>query len=253
MLKRSILLCALASALVCVDAARADDLIAIVQQALDHDAELGEARAGYEAAKQAVPIARAALLPQVAGGWGRSYNRIEMDGFPNQKYWQNGWMVSVTQPLFDWSKWTAYRQADFVVAQGAVDFAGAQQASILRAVRAYFDELAAEDEVKRAADYLAAIDTQFEQVRRKRGAGEATLIDLREADTAREQAQLQQVDAQQELAVKRRAVEQVTGRPFAALAALPPEMALPALPEGEEAWVEQAKTRGYGVQSKELG
>ncbi|SAL26875.1 hypothetical protein [Caballeronia concitans] len=70
MLKRSLSICALASALVFVDAARADDLIAIVQQALDHDAELGQARAGYEAAKQAVPIARAALLPQIVGGWG---------------------------------------------------------------------------------------------------------------------------------------------------------------------------------------
>ncbi|KIG03583.1 type I secretion outer membrane protein, TolC family [Burkholderia sp. MR1] len=253
MLKRSLSICALASALVFVDAARADDLIAIVQQALDHDAELGQARAGYEAAKQAVPIARAALLPQIVGGWGRAYNRIDMDGFPRQKYWQNGWMVTVSQPLFDWSKWTAYRQADFVVAQGAVDFAGAQQASILRAVRAYFDELAAEDEVKRAADYLAAIQAQVDQVRRKRAAGEATVIDQYEADTALEQAQLQQVDAAQELAVKRRAVEQVTGRPFAALAQLPPEMALPKLAEGEESWIEQAKTRGYEVQSKQLG
>ncbi|MDR5856691.1 TolC family outer membrane protein [Caballeronia sp. LZ062] len=253
MFKRRIVLCALAGALVFVDAARADDLVAIVQQALDHDAELGQARAAYEAAKQAVPIARAALLPQIAGGWGRSYNRIDMDGFPRQKYWQNGWMVAVTQPLFDWSKWTAYRQADFVVAQGAVDFAGAQQASILRAVRAYFDELAAEDEVKRAADYLAAIDAQLQQVRRKRAVGEVTLIDQREADTAREQAQLQQTDAQEELSVKRRALQQVTGRPFAALASLPPGFALPTLAEGEEAWVEQARSRGYEVQSKQLG
>ncbi|QSN63702.1 TolC family outer membrane protein [Caballeronia sp. M1242] len=253
MLKRRISLGALACALVFADAARADDLVAIVQQALDHDAELGQAQAAYEAAKQAVPIARAALLPQIAGGWGRSYNRIDMDGFPRQKYWQNGWMVTVTQPLFDWSKWTAYRQADFVVAQGAVDFAGAQQASILRAVRAYFDELAAEDEVKRSTEYLAAIDAQLEQVRRKRAVGEVTLIDQREADTAREQAQLQQVDAREELSAKRRALQQVTGRPFAALAPLPAGTALPTLAGGEETWVEQAKARGYEVQSKQLG
>ncbi|WP_244817053.1 TolC family protein [Caballeronia sp. Lep1P3] len=253
MFKRSLWICTFAAALAYADASRGDDLVAVVQQALDYDAELGAARAGYEAAKQAVPIARAALLPQIAGGWGRAYNRIDMDGLPRQKYWQNGWMATVSQPVFDWSKWTAYRQADFVVAQGAVDFAGAQQAAILRAVRAYFDELAAEEEVRRAADYLAAIDAQREQVRRKRAAGEATLIDEREADTACEQAQLQQVDADQERAVKRRAVAQVTGRPFSALAALPPDVALPMLAEGEETWVEQAKTRGFEVQSKQLG
>ncbi|WP_250509916.1 TolC family outer membrane protein [Caballeronia sp. GACF4] len=248
-LKRSLLL----GMLIHASFAHADDLMAVVQQSLGHDAEFAQARASFEAAKQAVPIARAALLPQVGGGWGRAYNRIVMDGFPRQDYWQNGWMVTVSQPLFDWSKWTAYRQADFTVAQGAVDFAGAQQASILRAVQAYFDELAAEDEQKRTADYLAAIDLQLDQVRRKRAAGEATLIDQREADTAREQAQLQQADAQEDVSTKRRAVEQVTGQPFSALLALPPGMTLPALSDGEESWTEQAKASNYSVQSKQLG
>ncbi|KND55888.1 hypothetical protein BPUN_1491 [Candidatus Paraburkholderia kirkii] len=243
----------LASALGYAHVACADDLAAIVQQALDYDAELAQARASYEAAKLSVPIACATLLPQITGGWGRAYNRIDMDGFPRQDYWQSGWMVNVSQPLFDWSKWTAYRQADFVVAQGAVDFAGARQTAILRAVRAYFDELAAEDEVKRSEEYSKAIDFQRDQVRRKRAAGEATLIDEQEMATAREQAQLQLMDAQQDLGIKRRAVQQVTGRAFSTLAALPSGMALPGLAEGEEVWAEQARTRSYGAQSKQLG
>jgi outer membrane protein len=90
-------------------------------------------------------------------------------------------------------------------------------------------------------------------VRRKRAAGEATLIDEREADTAHEQAEVQAMDAQQNLDARRRAVQQVTGRPFSALTALPPRMALPGLTEGEEVWAEQARTRSYDVQSKELG
>ncbi|MCE4544687.1 MULTISPECIES: TolC family protein [unclassified Caballeronia] len=253
MLKRNLAACALAAILGYSHVARADDLVGIVQKALDYDAELAQARASYEAAKLSVPIARAALLPQISGGWGRAYNRIDMDGFPRQNYWQSGWMVNVSQPLFDWSKWTAYRQADYVVAQGAVDFAGAQQTSMLRAVRAYFDELAAEDEVKRSAEYLKAIGTQRDQVRRKRTAGEATLIDEREADAAFEQAQLQATDAEQELDVKRRAIRTVTGQPFSALSALPPGMALPALTDGGEVWAAQAETHGYEVQSKQLG
>ncbi|SAK74158.1 TolC family protein [Caballeronia ptereochthonis] len=253
MLKRTLAAWVLACTMGYAHVARADDLVAIVQQALDYDAELAQARASYEAAKLSVPIARAALLPQITGGWGRAYNRIDMDGFPRQDYWQSGWMVNVSQPLFDWSKWTAYRQADFVVAQGAVDFAGARQTSILRAVRAYFDELAAEDEVKRSQEYSKAIDVQRDQVRRKRAAGEATLIDEQEMATAREQAQLQLMDAQQNLGIKRRAVQQVTGRAFSTLAALPPGMTLPGLAEGEEVWAEQARTSGYGVQSKQLG
>ncbi|MDR5817730.1 MULTISPECIES: TolC family protein [unclassified Caballeronia] len=253
MLKRGLGATALLVLLGTTHLAQADDLSTVVQQALDYDAELGQARAAYEAAKLSVPIARAGLLPQITGGWGRAYNRIDMDPYPRQTYWQSGWMVNITQPLFDWSKWTAYRQADYIVAQGAVDLAAAQQKSILRAVRAYFDELAAEDEVKRSGEYLKAIEAQRDQVRRKRAAGEATLIDEREIDAAREQAQLQAMDAQEELGVKRRAVQQATGQPFVALTPLPAGMTPPGLTEGQEAWAEQAKTSAYEVQSKELG
>jgi outer membrane protein len=175
--------------------AQAADLVSVVQQALGHDADLAQARASYVAAQEAVPQARGGLLPQLSAGWGRTYNGIATDGFPRQSYWQNGWTVSLTQPIFDWTKWMAYRQADYVEARGAVDLDFAQQAALLRAVRAYFEALAAEDEVRRAADYTAAVDAHMQVLQRKRSAGEATVVDLREALTAREQAALQQADA----------------------------------------------------------
>jgi outer membrane protein len=142
--KRSIagLLVALACAASSGKAA-AVDLLAVAEQAVDHDADLAASRAGSRAAREALPKARAALLPRVEGGWGRAYNSVGVDGFPRDSYWQNGWTVSLTQPVFDWSLWTTYRQADLVGARGALDAARAEQSAILRAVRAYFDELAA--------------------------------------------------------------------------------------------------------------
>ncbi|MEM5437738.1 TolC family outer membrane protein [Paraburkholderia diazotrophica] len=233
--------------------ARAADLVTVVQQALGHDADLAQARAAQVAAKEAVPQARAALLPQISGGWGRTYNSIATQGFPRTSYWQNGWTVSLTQPIFDWTKWEAYRQADYVEALGAVNVDFAQQTALLRAVRAYFDELAAEDEVKRASDYGAAIDTQIQILQRNRAAGEATVIDMHEAMTSREQVTLQQSDAQNALAAKRRALEQVTGVPLDALSRLPDTLALPRLaPEDADSWANQAKDHGYPVQQKQL-
>lgn len=233
--------------------ARAADLVTVVQQALGHDADLAQARAAFVAAKEAVPQARAALLPQLSGGWGRTYNSIEMQGLPRQSYWQNGWTVSLTQPVFDWTRWTTYRQADYVEARGAVDVDGTQQAALLRAVRAYFDELAAEDEVERAADYAAAVDAHIQVLQRNRAAGEATVVDVSEALTTREQVTLQQTDAQNALRTKRRALEQTTGAPFEMLARLPDALALPRLaPEDADAWAAQAKEHGYAVQQKQL-
>ncbi|GAB2893250.1 TolC family outer membrane protein [Paraburkholderia jirisanensis] len=231
----------------------ATDLLTVVQQAVDYDANVAQARASYDAARQAVPGARAALLPQLTGGWGRGYNRIDTDGFPRSDYWQSGWSVSLTQPLFDWTRWTAYRRADLIEARGAVEFGGAQQTSILRAAKAYFEALAAEDELRRIDDYLAAIDAQSAQLQRRRAAGEATLIDVREAQTLHDAVMLQQRTAQNDLRIRRRALEQVTGAPFEALARLNAATKLPAAaPADPDAWAEQAREHGFNVQLRQL-
>ena len=231
----------------------ASDLLDMVNASLSQDADLAQARAAYEASKQAIPIARAALLPQISGGWGRAYNEIKTDGFPRQSYWQNGWTFQAAQPLFDWAKWTTYQQADLVVAQGAVQFAAAQQAAMLKAVRAYFDALAAEDELERTSEYLAAIDEQHRQTRRKRAAGEATVIDERDIDVALAQARIQNADARQDMEVKRRVLQQMSGKPFSPLSGLSAGTKLPRIqPEDPDVWAGQASSSGYDVQSKQL-
>lgn len=233
--------------------ATAVDLLTIVEQATDHDANLAAFRAASRAAQQAVPKARAAFLPQVSGGWGRAYNSTAMDGFPRDSYWQNGWTVTLAQPVFDWSRWTAYKQADLVEARGVVEATAEQQTAMMQAVRIYFDELAAEDELVRANDYSAALDSHFNQLRRRQTAGEATIIDLQEAEAAREQAHLQQQDARSDLQLRRIALEQITGQPFAALSRLSDGAALPRLdPDDEERWAVQAEAHGYQVQFKQI-
>jgi outer membrane protein len=233
--------------------AAAVDLLTVVEQSSDHDADLAAFRAGSRAAGEAVPKARAALLPQLAGGWGRAYNSTATEGLPHTNYWQNGWTVTLTQPVFDWGRWTTYRQADFVRARGAVDLARAQQSAMLRAVQAYFDELAAEDELARANDYTAALDMQLGELRRRRRAGEATIIDLQEAEAAREQAQSQQLDARGDLQLKRLALEHITGERFAGLSRLSEAAVVPALqPDDMESWASQAEAHDYAVQLKQI-
>ncbi|QQC63860.1 TolC family outer membrane protein [Paraburkholderia ginsengisoli] len=233
--------------------AAAVDLLTVAQQAADRDAALAASRAGSRAARQALPKARAALLPQLSGGWGRAYNKTVMEGVPGESYWQNGWTVTLSQPVFDWGRWTAYRQADLVGARGTVDAARAQQAAILQAVRAYFDELAAEDELARADDYTAALEEHMAQLRRRRAAGEATVIDLQEAEAAREQARLQQLDARSDLRLRRLSLEQITGQPFAGLARLSDTALMPRLsPDNRESWAAQAEAHDYWVQLKQI-
>ncbi|NKJ46712.1 type I secretion protein TolC [Burkholderia sp. SG-MS1] len=233
--------------------AAAADLLTVAAQAADHDADLAASRAGSRAAREALPKARAALLPQLSGGWGRAYNRTAIEGLPRDSYWQNGWTVELSQPVFDWGRWTAYRQADLIGARGVVDAARAQQAAILQAVRAYFDDLAAEDELARADDYTAALEQHMVQLHRRRAAGEATVIDLQEAEAAREQAQVQQLDARSDLQLRRLSLEQITGQPFVGLSRLPDTVSMPRLnPDNQASWIAQAEAHDYLVQLKQI-
>lgn len=232
--------------------ADAADLLSVVSDALDHDPALAASRDASRAAAQAIPKARAALLPHASGGWGRAYNGIVTEDFPTQHYWQSGWTVGLTQPVFNWSSWTAYRQADYIAARARLQTASAIQAAILSVSQAYFDTLAADDEVARATDYLRAVDVHLALIRRAKAAGEATLVDIQDGEASHAQAQLQLLDAQTQVRLARAALERLAGKTSDALAPLPPGTAPTLQPADGDAWVTQAQTRGYPVQIGEV-
>lgn len=232
--------------------AHAADLLSVVSDALDRDPALAATRDATRAAAQAVPKARAALLPHVSGGWGRAYNGIVMEDFPTQHYWQSGWTIGLTQPVFNWANWTAYRQADYVVARARLQAASAQQDAILSAAQAYFDALAAADELARATDYLRALDGHMALLARAKDAGEATLVDLRDGESSRAQAQLQWLDAQSQARLANSALARLVGHESGPLAALPPDGSPQLAPLDVEPWVTQAQAHGYGVQIGEV-
>lgn len=79
------------------------------------------------------------------------------------------------------------------------------------------------------------------------------MIDLPEAETAREQAQLQQLDARSDLEARRLALEHITGQPFVALSRLSDTATLPRISlDSRENWVGQAGAHDYPVQLKEI-
>ncbi|HDR9487827.1 TPA: TolC family outer membrane protein, partial [Burkholderia aenigmatica] len=243
---------AVALAFVAVDA-RADDLLTVVADVLEHDATLAGSRADVEIGRLGIPRARAGLLPRVDAGWGRTYNRISTRDVPPVRYWQNGWTVSLTQPLFDWERWIAYRQAGTAAAKSELDYARARQALMLRAGRAYFDLLAAADELTRATDYLKAVTELHELTLHRRTAGEATMIDVRETEAQLDAARLQEIDARQALDSRRRAIETLIGRPLGLLARVPDEPpALRLEPDDAGYWIGQAQQKSYPVQIGEL-
>lgn len=233
--------------------ALAENLIRHVEQALAYDSTLASAQAARQAAEQARPQARAALLPNIDGSLIRQNGDQQYEGFPENSVRATNWNVTLTQPLFDWSAWLTYKQADLKQAQAGLAYADERQNLILKVAEAYFQVLASEDEIDRATRYVGALVSHGDLIARMRAAGEATLIDVHDARSSLEDARLQHHRALEDNRVKRLQLEQLSGLPGSGLARLDAGASLPELqPAQEAAWVEQASTQGYPVQIKRL-
>jgi outer membrane protein len=231
----------------------ATDLLGEIQRALDYDASLAGAQASYQAAEQGIPKARADLLPRLDGGWGRARSRIESKDQPDITYWQNGWQLQLSQPIFNWNSWTNYRQAGLVYARAGLNYASARQDLIVHVAELYFAILAAEDELGRSQHYVDALAAHVALIEAKRSVGEATLIDLQDALASRQQGLLQSEQAQETLQLKRLELTQLTGRPADDLAHLNDQADLPGLgTESEADWAAQARTQSFKVQLAQL-
>ncbi|MBD9578606.1 TolC family outer membrane protein [Pseudomonas sp. PDM23] len=233
--------------------ASSGELLSVVNDALVHDAELSAANSEIAIGREEVPIARSALLPRLDGGWGRTYNQITTDNQPTTRYWQNGWMITLTQPVFDWERWVALRQADIASAKAELEYASAWQALVLRSANAYFDLLAAAQEQSRASDYLSAVSEQHALTVKLQAGGEATLIDVQEARSRLSEAQLRQQDALRNLDSRRRVLETLTGRDVTPPAKINLSRTKPWLKARSlQQWVRQAETSSYSVQLGKL-
>ncbi|MFV3306879.1 TolC family outer membrane protein [Pseudomonas sp. NY15181] len=234
-------------------AAFAGELLAVVNDAIVHDADLSAANSGISIEREEVPLARAALLPRLDGGWGRAYNQIKTENQPTAKYWQNGWMITLTQPVFDWERWIELRQANIASAKAELEYASAWQSLVLRTANAYFDLLAASQDLGRANDYLHAVSEQHDLIQRLRTGGEATVIDVQEALSRLSDAQLRRQDAIRALESRRRALADLTGRPASLDAVTGPARTKPWLKsQSLQQWVRQAETRSFAVQLGQL-
>src|SRR5579871_648101 len=164
--------------------AMATDLLAVYQRALQNDPQLREAEDTRLAALESKPQALASLLPQLSANGTISRERDKGPqnttqavslpvctptstaegipcapaGSPNtifETFPFNGTVETTThhytldlkQNLFRWDNWVALKRADAQVAQAEADYQAAQQDLMQRVAQAYFNVLAAQDDV----------------------------------------------------------------------------------------------------------
>lgn len=236
--------------------AQAANLLEIYHDAQEQDATFASAKAAYQAGLEKAPQGMALLLPTVGVSANTTYNDVDTQyrgasifSSGIKKYNTSGYTLSLNQPIYRKQNFAQYQQGKSQTAQAEAQFAIAKQDLILRVAQAYFDVLLAQDNVTLAGAQKAAISEQLAQAKRNFEVGTSTITDTHEAQSRYDLTAAQEIAAQNDLEIKRRALQRLIGK-------LPPELAvlgnkLPlTLPEPNnmDKWVESAEAQNLQLQ-----
>jgi len=226
--------------------AHADDLLAIFNIAKDRDPTLRQAAANRKADFEAKPQSVAALLPNIRARADTVDNSQEVQNsgfFPNvsESFNTNSYAITLTQPLYRHELLVALRQADSTTQRAEANFQSARQDLILRVADAYFNVLAAIDNLEFARAEKEATQRQLDDAKQRFDVGLVAITDVLEAQARYDLTVAQEITADNTLANTREALQEITGEYHENLKILRPEIPLLSPdPDSVDEWVKQA-------------
>ena len=224
--------------------AQAQSLVELYEAARGFDATYLSARSQFDASQAKAAQARAGLLPQAglaaAANWARrDSSAAALEGTSNS---QNV-ALSASQPLYRPTNKLTNDQAQLSIDIAKAQLETAEQDLIVRTTQAYFDVLAAEDTLTFVKAQKSAVSEQLAAAKRNFEVGTTTVTDSREAQARFDLVLAQEIAAENDLRVKKLALDQLVGKAGVAPKPLAAPVALPELsPADPQAWVNQAET-----------
>ena len=222
--------------------AQAQSLVELLNAARSYDAPWQSAKAQLDASVARADQARAGLLPSAALSSGLSRTHSDISAPPITASMTTQTVgINATQPL--------YRPANRITLQQGlrgVDVAQAQldaatQDLLVRVSQGYFDVLAAQDSLTFVQAQKAAVSEQLAAAKRNFEVGTSTITDSREAQARFDLVTAQEVAAENDLRVKKLALDQLVGQDGTQPLPLVTQLPLPTLePTDVSAWVQQA-------------
>ncbi len=237
--------------------AQAQSLLELYEAARGYDAAYLAAKSQYEANLSKAEQAKAGLLPSVnlSAGASSTQLRTEASGTTSDRSFDNqNVALSATQPLYRAANYASYEQGKRQVELAQAQLQAAEQDLIVRVSQAYFDVLAAQDNLTVVQAQKAAVAEQLAAAKRNFEVGTATITDTREAQARYDLVIAQEIAAENDLRVKKLALNQLVGRNEVTPHPLAQGVALPALlPDGLDAWIQQALEQHPSIRQARLG
>lgn len=229
------------------------DLMQAWRAALASDAQLASARSQLEATRERVPQARAGLLPAVNATAAVMPQSVDPSVGPSRDFTARTYAIQLSYPLLRLQNVESFEQSKLQVAAGEAQYAQATQDLALRLSQAYFDVLAAQDNLDTLRAQMRAISEQLAAARRNFEVGTATITDQQEAQARYDLASAQEIAARNDLEVRRAALAQLIGQPVGELDVLRPGLALEGPQPAREAdWVRDARDNNLAVQQQRI-
>ena len=235
--------------------AGADTLLDIYKLATASDPQLRQAEAAYQAVAETKTQARADLLPQVSLGANltrdrQEYTSVSGSPFPFQPttYYSTtkGYSLNLTQALYRRDLFVQRREADASTAQAQANYQAARQDLEVRATDRYFKVLSAVDNLDVAQAAKKSNQHLLDQAKQRFDVGMIAITDVQEAKAAYDLSVAQEITAQNQLAIAKEQLREVTGKFHAKLDPLKEDIQLPSPePADVEKWVDTALKQNY--------
>lgn len=206
--------------------ATALDLLDSYQAALAGDAEYLAAQAVRRAGVEAVPQARAQLLPNVSAGYARSRLETRSPAYvalPDQRleYFSRNEALTLRQSLLRPALIAGYAQAQHLANAADATLDKATQGLAVRVAASYFDALLAIEQTQLVEAQRVSLGAVLKSARAALAKGVGTRTDIDEAQARFDQSTADLLAARQQMAYTRQALEVVIGQPVDRLAVLP--------------------------------
>jgi len=234
----------------------AQSLVDMYEMAKGYDAGYQSAKSQYEANLAKADQGKAALLPTLNLGGGATRSNLEAHAIngssatPTDRFYTTQSVgLNASQPLYRPGNLAAYQQSQRALDAAQAALNQAEQDLIVRTTQAYFEVLAAQQSLTFVQAQKAAVAEQLASAKRNFEVGTSTITDTREAQARYDLVIAQEIAADNDLRVKKVALELLVGKAGAAPLSLSAQAKLPPVTgTNAEEWIAQGEQSHPAIQ-----
>lgn len=252
-----------------------DDLVTILNLALENDPTLKQAQANYRANRETVIQSRSSLLPSfgiqaattrlTSGPTDSRYleipdpitgdlvrTRVADDHSFRPGINNHNWGIGLNQSLLNLSNWYNFQSAQSSDRAAAVNLAAQEQDLIMRVAMAYFDVLRAQELLETNLQEEEAALTSLQQTQQREAVGLVAITDVYDAQAAYDLARNTTILQRDLLQARFEALEALTGQPHPNVDELQEDFPIVEVDGSLLEWENQADNNNLAVAAAEF-